>query len=172
MNTYPELKTLELSSRPNPFSLQREWRALWIQPSLQSQAFQPRDHVKERCLFREEFYLNKIDGLTLYVKAGSYYELYINGQRVATDSSADQSSLKSHEEIDVTSYLKSGENCFALVLQRHFYEPSGLLLELLDTDGELVLWTDSAWRTTAYDMFNDEWQFCGFDDTAWALASS
>ncbi|WPJ94829.1 hypothetical protein SH580_15460 [Coraliomargarita algicola] len=157
---------------PDPFELSREWRALWIQPPLRPKSLQTGEVLPERCLFREEFCLYQIDQLTLFISAGCGYELYINGVLVPQASKASQFTWKNYDAIDVAPYLKSGQNCFAVVLQRDRHEPMGLVLELLNAEGELVLWTDGEWRTTANEMFNQDWQFVGFNDRHWERAIS
>ena len=189
MNTAPE--AFELS--PDGFPLQREWRAYWIQPPEEMQNSQKSENPKERYLFREEFFIAAIDGLTLFISAGGFYELYINGERVSKTAPNSQSDRKVYDEIDVTPYLKSGDNCFAISLQSHSDAPLALLLELVDSEGELALWSDMEWRTskrTEGDRENagrdflkeapagipgahlqaEEWQRVGFDDLDWSEA--
>lgn len=75
------------------------------------------------------------------------YTLFVNGEYVQSIQYADFESYKVYEDVDVTSYLKNGENriCFLCVYwdvtnMRHFTPDRGLIYEIYN-DGKLVACT-------------------------------
>jgi hypothetical protein len=102
-----------------------------------------------------------------------------------------------YDEYDVTSFLRAGENCIAVIVN-HFgimdNARPGLLCELVDADGEMVAGTDAGWRTcparawyeqgyeiasnrtARFQLFHDarlmpeRWNEAGHDDSAWDAA--
>lgn len=118
-------------------------------------------YLNRHIIFRKKFTLSDIDDAKLLITADDYYRLYINGHFVTSGPAASYPCCYYYNEIDVSDYLTSGENTFAI----HVYYQglinrvwvSGdrrcmLRLELL-VGGRTVLVSDESWRChnhTAY----------------------
>lgn len=69
------------------------------------------------------------------------YTLFINGEFVASNQYGDFEHYKVYDELDITKYLKNGENDVAVLVwyfgksgQRYFTEKPGLIYEILNDD--------------------------------------
>jgi len=104
-------------------------------------------------LFRRKKTLPKTSSAILRITADDYYKLYVNGRFVAQGPSPSYPSFYYYNEIDVTDYLREGENTFAV----HTYY-QGLINRVwvsgdrrqmlwcsLLIDGEEVLVSDTEW---------------------------
>lgn len=114
------------------------------------------EHLNRHILFRRRFSLDSLPHSgRIYITADDYYKLYINGIFVAQGPAPSYPFRYGYNEIDVTPYLIPGHNVLAVHTlyqglinrvwvsgdQRH-----GLLCDL-ETDGKLLLCSDSAFRT-------------------------
>ncbi|MBQ8339155.1 MAG: hypothetical protein IJY16_01770 [Clostridia bacterium] len=78
------------------------------------------------------------------ISADSDYVLYLNGQFVSANQYGDFEYYKSYDELDLTPYLKKGENRLAVLvwhygehLQRYYLAPAGLIFEV-EAEGKLL----------------------------------
>lgn len=72
-------------------------------------------HRDRHILFRKSFACNEaIKKAVIYISADDYYKLYINGQFVAQGPAASYHHIYNYNEIDVSEYLKQGENLIAV----------------------------------------------------------
>lgn len=174
----------------NVFHRQLEWVDL-------SAAGNENSHI----LFRKRFRLEKgAECAKLYITADDCYKLYLNGVFVAQGPAPAYHNCYNYNEIDVTAYLRPGENTLAVhtyyqgLINRVWQSGDfrhGLLLDLL-CDGETVICSDESFlahRHTAYSALGESGyrtQFmerydsrageCGFyktdfDDKGWEKAS-
>lgn len=113
----------------------------------------PEDLKNKHIIYRKKFTTRGFKKATLRITADDYYKLYVNGKYVTEGPAASYPESYLYSEIDVSSYLTEGENCFAV---HTYYQGlvnrvwvSGdlkqmLWLELL-VDGKSVLVTDESW---------------------------
>lgn len=160
----------------------------------------PPELQNRHILFRKKAVLKKSGKAVLKITADDYYKLYINGVFVTQGPAASYPHCYNYNEVDVTGYLREGENTFAV----HTYHQglvnrvwvSGDRREMfwfdLSLDGERVLVSDESWLCadhTAYSsagIIGYETQFleqydsaapevgfesCCFDDSLWSNAA-
>ena len=73
------------------------------------------EHRNRHILFRKAFhYDSSIDSARIYISADDYYKLYINGQFVAQGPAPSYHFNYNYNIVDVTPYLKKGENLIAV----------------------------------------------------------
>lgn len=158
-------------------------------------------HLQNRhILFRKKAVLPRAEKAVLKITADDYYKLYINGIFVSQGPAASYPRCYNYNELDVTPYLRGGENTFAV----HTYH-QGLINRVwvsgdrrqmlwfdLSLDGETVLVSDESWLcadhtgysslgTTGYetqfleqyDSSSPEVHFLkeDFDDSGWGNAA-
>ena len=113
----------------------------------------PEEYQNRHILFRKKTILTRTANALLKITADDYYKLYINGIFVAQGPAAGYPNAYYYNEIDVSPYLHSGENTFAI----HTYY-QGLINRVwvsgdqkqalyfdLSIDGETLLASDSTW---------------------------
>ena len=104
-------------------------------------------------LFRKKQFLPKLGQATIRISADDYYKLYVNGQFVAQGPSPSYPSFYYYNEIDVTDYLREGENTFAVhtyyqgLINRVWVsgDRRQMLWCVLLADGEEVMVSDTDW---------------------------
>ena len=130
----------------------------------------PGELLNKHILFRRRFTLGKIKKATLKISADDYYKLYINGIFVTQGPAPSYPSSYFYNELDVTSYLKEGENVIAV---HTYYQGlinrvwvSGDLRQMLwlslDTDGSTVLVSDETWKCALHSGYTECGRF-GYD---------
>lgn len=147
--------------------------------------------------FRRAFSLpNSPQHVSLWITADSRYKLWLNGNFVARGPARCYPHAQSVDELNVTKYLKRGENVIAVQVYQPGYShfayvhrgAAGLLAQLTGAD-EIICFTDPQWRVqrdssfdslvprvSIYgsgvekrDMHLDEpWQTPMYDDSQWA----
>jgi hypothetical protein len=146
--------------------------------------------------FRRKLRLTErsLRGVRLFITARSRYELYLNGARVGQGPPPSLPSFYYYDEYDVETYFRTGHNCIAAIvhsLGRSFDPPPGLLAELADAHGDLLVGTDATWRASPatawtsdtycyrwniFDPYQEVfdahlapsgWESVGFDDSEW-----
>lgn len=126
----------------------RRWRARWIGSA---QEAVPGSHA----LFRLRFELSQagleVGGLALAISAEREYHLYVNGLFVSRGVPPSPYYYKFYDELEITEHLRLGANCIAVLVSSIGAPRAGLLAELWDAEGTLVLATDSTWRVTTAD---------------------
>ena len=106
-------------------------------------------------LFRKKIFLKKAKAAILKITADDYFKLYINGQFVVQGPPPSYPNHYYFMEIDVTAFLKEGENTFAV---HTYYQGlinrvwvSGDLRSMLwcelALDDEIALVSDESWLT-------------------------
>ena len=109
-------------------------------------------------LFRKKAVLSKTQNAILKITADDYFKLYINGVFVTQGPPPSYPQNYYYLEIDVTPYLKEGENVFAT---HTYYQGlinrvwvSGDLRSMfwceLSLDGKILLVTDESWLTATH----------------------
>jgi len=134
-------------------SLYRNWKASWIWPKNLRAA---NAHVLFRCDFTLD---RKLSSFRLAVAAESYARVYLNGRLIHETTSISYPLRHIFEEASFVDGLCEGENRIG-ILVRYIGIPSGdscpkdpgLLFEL-ETDGEVVLSTDSSWKALTLDAW-------------------
>ena len=130
----------------------------------------PKELLNKHVLFRRRFSLDKIKKATLKISADDYYKLYINGVFVTQGPAPSYPSSYFYNELDVTSYLKEGENAVAV---HTYYQGlinrvwvSGDLRQMLwlslEADGENVLVSDTDWKCALHSGYTECGRF-GYD---------
>lgn len=110
--------------------------------------------LNRHILFRKKFVLNQIRDAQLTVTADDTYKLYINGKFITMGPAASYPQCYNYNAIDVSSYLREGENTIAV----HTYY-QGLINRVwvsgdrrqmlwlnLTVGGEQVLVSDTSWK--------------------------
>ena len=157
-------------------------------------------YLNRHILYRRKLALGKTGRAILRITADDYYKLYINGAFVTQGPAPAYPSSYYYNEIDVTEFLREGENTFAV----HTYY-QGLVNRVwvsadrrqmlwceLTVDGETALVSDTSWLVsdhTAYgemgkvgyetaflERYDSRAAECGFerpdfDDSSWKPAS-
>ncbi len=134
----------------------------------------PEELKNKHILFRKKAFLNVTGNAVLKITADDYFKLYINGKFVTQGPAPGYPSHYYYDEIDVTGYVKSGENTFAV----HTYY-QGLINRVwvsgdlrcgmqmsLDVDGKTVLESDETFRCCYHSGYTSCGKF-GYD-TAFA----
>jgi len=150
-------------------------------------------------LFRKKFEADTFARALLRISADDYYKLYINGRFVTQGVAPCYSFRQYYNEIDLTAYIKEGENLIA-VHTYYFGVPNrvcvsgdlqhGLIFDLF-LDDRLALCTDETFKCAEHDGYDGELvnkhktqfmetydnrsAFVGFekndyDDSAWGFA--
>lgn len=159
----------------------------------------PENLKNKHILYRKKFTLNEFNKALLKISADDHYKLYINGAFVGEGPAPSYPSAYYYNEIDVTEYLRKGENTIAV---HTYYQGlinrvwvSGdlrqMLFAVLFADGRQVLESDESWKCayhTGYTAigkvgyetaFNEEYdsgagevgfEIPEFDDNAWGFA--
>jgi len=162
-----------------------EFKGKWITDSVFS-TIQPRnvfhrqldrlsldcsEHRDQHILFRKKLLLTgSFEDAKMYISADDYYKLYINGKFVAQGPAPSYHFQYNYNEIDVSSYLKSGDNLIAVhtlyqgLINRVWQSGDlrhGLICDLV-VDGETVLKSDESFLV-AYHTGYSEMGVCGYD---------
>ncbi len=127
------------------FPVSRRWRAKWIwhpdEPEVPNSFY----------LFRREVSLTETDNIYVHVTADTRYQLYINGQFVGRGAPQSQPFFQYYDTWEIGEYLTLGENCIAVIgnyVGNLADTRGGLLLEVEDAAGDLLLASDADWRVT------------------------
>ncbi len=159
------------------------------------------DIQNKHILFRKNFFLKEIpENAVIRISADDYYKLYINGKFVGQGPAAGYHFHYNYNEMDVTSFLRTGENTIAVhtyyqgLINRVWVSGDnrhGLWLELY-ADDERILTSDETFRCaehTAYssagksgydtqflEIYNSSAPECDFtapdfDDSGWSFAT-
>ena len=136
---------------------------------LDRKEFDCSQHRNRHILFRNHFTYSG-GKATLYISADDYYKVYINGTFVAQGPTPCYHFLCNYNTIDVTDYLKPGNNILAVhtlyqgLINRTWQsgdQRHGLLLDL-EVDGQLLLASDESFKTTPHTGYT-EVGTCGYD---------
>lgn len=114
----------------------------------------PKDEQNQHSLFRHRAILSAFQKATLRITADDYYKLYINGAFVTMGPAPSYPQAYYYNEIDVTRFLREGENTFAV---HTYYQGlrnrvcvSGDCRQMmwceLELDGEVALVSDTNWK--------------------------
>lgn len=160
----------------------------------------PETQKNKHVLFRKKLDIVSPGKATLRISADDHFKLYINGKFVTEGPAPGYPSAYYYCELDVSGYLKSGENTFAV---HTYYQGlinrvwiSGDLRQMLYfelvCDGETVCVSDTSWKCAyhtgytecgkfgydtafaeCYDSASPEvgFELPGFDDSGWKNAA-
>ncbi len=160
----------------------------------------PEKFLNKHVLFRKKLFLEDFKKVLLNISADDRYKLYINGKFVTEGPAPSYPNGYFYNELDVTEFLRNGENTFAVHtyyqgLENHAWISSDLRTMMyfeLISDEKTVLVSDESWKCayhtgysecgrfgydTAFAEFYDsnapEKDFFGedFDDTEWGNAA-
>lgn len=173
------------------FPPSRAWHARWI--------WHPDEPRKPNAyyLFRREAVLPGGRELTLHIAADTRYQLYLDGQFVGRGAPQSQPFFQYYDSWDVSAYADDGPICIGVIANYVGNLPDtrgGLLVEVVDGEGEPVLISDDAWRVVRADAWASDtyyfrmnkatpyqehfdarkmpeaWNRPGFDDDRWRIA--
>ncbi len=129
------------------------------------------EHRDRHILFRRKFICNGVsDNAVIYISADDCYKLYINGQFVAQGPSPSYHFRYNYNVIDVSCYLKNGDNTIAVhtlyqgLINRVWQSGDnrhGMILDL-EVDGETILCSDESFKTIPHSAYV-ETGICGYD---------
>ena len=141
--------------------LPARWEAQWIDPELphEKEARQPASVLRRR------FTLSGTGHSVLYITCHGLYEAVLNGQRVGgfvlAPGTGNYTRRLAVQAYEVSALLKEGENELLITLGdgwyrgsvgidalRNYYGDDLALLCQLETDGEIVLCSDSRWEAS------------------------
>jgi alpha-L-rhamnosidase len=122
------------------------------------------EHRNRHILFRRKFYLKELPGKAkIYITADDYYKLYINGKPIGQGPAPGYPSHYPYNILDITSFLQRGENVIAVhtlyqgLINRVWVSGDlrhGLLCDV-EADGEIILYTDTSWRTQRHSGYQE-----------------
>lgn len=120
-------------------------------------------HANKHILFRKKFTLEKMPASSvIYISADDYCKLYINGTFVWQGPAPSYHSAYNYCAVDVSSYLKEGENTVAVhtyyqgLINRVWQSGDfrhGLILDL-ECDGKTVINSDDSFLTCRHSAFS------------------
>lgn len=102
--------------------------------------------------FLDSFNADNSGKYTLTVSADSNYALYINGTLAAFGQYADYPKYKVADVVDVTSFVREGENRVAIIVwyygiketSTYYIGDAGLIYEIKDADGKVLCCSDES----------------------------
>lgn len=127
------------------------------------------EHRNRHILFRKRFSCARAAGAQIYISADDYYKLYINGSFVAQGPAPAYHFRYNYNEIDVTEFLREGENVIAVhtlyqgLINRVWQSGDnrhGLIMDLV-IDGETVVSSDGSFLTAPHTGYT-ETGVCGY----------
>ncbi len=151
-------------------------------------------------LFRKTFFIENLAVTSLSITADDYYTLYVNGKFVTQGPATAYHFCQNINEVDITPYLKTGENtiavhCFYSGYINRIYNSGDLRIGMYaeaSANGKILFTTDESWKyafdksflptdiTWGYDtqapenrdmrLFPHGWTEIGFDDSGWENA--
>lgn len=171
----------------------RKWRAKWIWSDVKEA------ETNVYYYFRKTFDVsNDGNGYRLFVAADTRYQLFLNGTFVGRGAPQSQPFYQYYDSYDLDDFGLEKSNCLALIVN-HVGNIAdtrgGLLLEVVDAEGNTVVGTDDSWRVsrsvawerhtykcgsnkaTPYQEVFDArrepvgWRNLDFDDGSWNLAT-
>jgi hypothetical protein len=173
------------------FPVSRTWRAHWIwfpgEPNAPNAFY----------LFRRELTVTAPTDLHLYIAADTRYQLYVDGQVVGRGAPQSQPFFQYYDTWDMAPYLTRGKHCIGVIVNyvgNLEDTRGGLLLEITDAEGNVLLASDEVWRVLRAEAWWPEtfffrmnkaapyqevydvrkmpqgWDEVGFDDSAWRPA--
>lgn len=110
--------------------------------------------INRHILFRKKFEISDFKSATLRITADDFYKLYINGAFVTQGPRSSYHTAYNYNEIDVSKYLKCGENVIAVhtyyqgLINHYFFScdrRQSLFFELT-LDEKTVLVSDESWK--------------------------
>ena len=128
------------------------------------------EHRNRHILFRKKFCCEITKNAKIYISADDYYKLYINGNFVAQGPAPSYHFNYNYNIIDVSKYLKNGENIIAVhtlyqgLINRVWQSGDnrhGLILDL-NIDGETIIKSDQSFKTAIHTAYT-EMGICGYD---------
>lgn len=183
----------QVNNELDVYQRSRYWRAHWIWAAGDGTT------KNAHYYFRREFSLKDgFGGSKVFISADTRYLLYINGIRVGRGAPQSKPYYQYYDEHYVGKFLRQGENCIAVI---GYHQGTltdtrgGLLAEVTDDNGEVLVATDTSWRVvpadawardtrcepgnkmTPFQEFFDArlvpegWDKTGFDDSAWSAAT-
>ena len=137
------------------------WRAAWINPELtcDTKVRKPASYLKK------VFHVENPGRVMLYITSHGIFNAYINGQEI-TDyqlmpGTTQENKRLMVETLDVSSFVKSGENTLVVTLgdgwhrgsmghmqNTNVYGTDVALLCQMENDGEIVLVSDESWQAS------------------------
>jgi len=105
-------------------------------------------------MFRKEFYLDNTDIMKeaiIYLTSGGQHVLYINGNFVARGPARSYPFAKSYDAIEISRFLKKGNNIILIVSVHIEY---GAIIAKLCIDNQTILYTDDSWKSKLHPCFD------------------
>ncbi|MBN2010049.1 hypothetical protein JW960_11960 [candidate division KSB1 bacterium] len=157
------LLSLNSSAQPNASLLQRSM--IWSPGG------------ENTVVFRKTFTIPKVDKITAFIFADSYYALYVNGNYVLSGPSRFDPKRPEYDTLSVNSYLQQGQNTIAVLVyggisngMRMKHAP-GFAMMLAGADYHII--SDSTWKCSGNTRFKAavaKWQ--GLDENINATNST
>lgn len=172
----------------------RKWNANWIWDAKNPAP------TNSYYYFRKTFYRHAEAGpVRVFITADSRYQLFINGELVGRGAPQSQPFLHYYDEYEEAESPTPGTHCLAVLVNYTGIMDGtrgGLLLEVVDMDGNTVVGTDESWRfhrarawqsrthriranrSIPYQEFFDArmeprgWRNSDFDDSSWSKAAA
>jgi len=121
----------------------------------------PKEYENKHILFRRKINLEQTTNVIIRISADDYYKLYINGRFVTQGPAPAYSFHYYYNEIDVSSFVKKGENTIAVhtyyqgLINRVWVSADlrqGLIFEL-SANGKILLQSDESWKCKEHSGF-------------------
>ena len=170
------------------FPPSRPWHAHWIWHP--GEPNEPNSYY----LFRREVVLPEDEMFTLHIAADTRYQLFVDGQFMGRGAPQSQPFFQYYDSRDLSAYAEGERVCIGVIVNyvgNLADTRGGLLVELVDGEGEPFLISDETWRVTRarawasntyYFRMNqatpyqehfdarkmpEAWNRLGFDDSRW-----
>ena len=128
------------------------------------------EHRNRHILFRKKVNIGEFKEAKIYISADDYYKLYINGEFVAQGPTPAYYFRYNYNVIDVSGFLKKGENTIAVhtlyqgLINRVWLSGDnrhGLILDLV-VDGKTVSKSDETFKVSYHSAYS-EMGVCGYE---------
>ena len=128
------------------------------------------EHRNRHILFRKKVNIGEFKEAKIYISADDYYKLYINGEFVAQGPTPAYHFRYNYNVIDVSGFLKKGENTIAVhtlyqgLINRVWLSGDnrhGLILDLV-VDGKTVSKSDETFKVSYHSAYS-EMGVCGYE---------
>ena len=110
--------------------------------------------LDEYAEFLDVFTAKKSDGAMMQISVAGDYNVYLNGTLVAFGQYADYPTKKVYDEVDLSAYIKDGENDLRIVawymgesFSTNYSGGAGLAYELTDKSGKILNYSRAGMRS-------------------------
>lgn len=156
----PVMATSQSSAKSNFKTPSAEW--IW------ADGIAPDAAPKGVVLFRKSIQLSALEKAQIQIAANDFYELFINGRRVANNSQSEKM-----DTIDISSFVVPGNNLFAVKCENREGTTAGLFCRIYAkprNEGWRGMGSSETWLAST--SAKAGWQSLAYNDSTWKNARS